>query len=180
MSTDEFRCRMYYDICSVFQRTDQERCRKCGIHYQWNIVCMGYFCNCFNINQVGIWISQCLDKDCFGIFLNGCFKGTFYFRIYKRCGNSGCQWQSMRQQIGCSAVDRLCCYDMFTGFCQCLECIGNCCCSRCYSQCCHFHLPVLRYVLQIRSRSGSSVFHRYFLHLLNRNLSAACCELWNT
>jgi len=38
MATDEFRCRMYDDVCTIFDRTNQVRSCKCRIYYKRNIM----------------------------------------------------------------------------------------------------------------------------------------------
>ena len=94
-------------------------------------------CNFFDINQVGVRVSKCFNKDCFCVFLDCSFEGTFYFRIYKCCGNAVCLWKGMCQKVVSSAVDGLGSYNVLTCFCKCLECIGDCGCTGSNCQCCN-------------------------------------------
>ena len=40
MSTNKFCCRMYNNVCTILNRTDQIWCSKCIINDKWNLVCM--------------------------------------------------------------------------------------------------------------------------------------------
>ena len=44
MSADKLGSRMYYDVCTILNGTNQERSCKGGIHYQGNIMLMSNLC----------------------------------------------------------------------------------------------------------------------------------------
>ena len=78
MAADEFRRRMYNDVCSVFDRSYKVRSRKGIIDHERNLMRMCKLCNCLNVNDIGIRIAKRLDKDRFCIFLNSCL---YFFQI---------------------------------------------------------------------------------------------------
>ena len=99
MSADKFSCGMNHNVSAILDRANQIRCCKCRIHYKRNVMFMCNLCNFFDINQVGVRVSKCFNKDCFCVFLDCSFEGTFYFRIYKCCGNAVCLWKGMCQKV---------------------------------------------------------------------------------
>ena len=128
---------MNYNVSSILNGTNQIRSSECGIYYQWKIVFMRNLRKFFQVNQIGIRISQGFYKNCFCIFLNRCFKRSFHFRIYKSSRYSVCQRECMRQKIVGSSINGFGSYNIFSCFCQSLECISNCRCSGCDCQRCH-------------------------------------------
>ena len=58
MATDKLRSGVYHDVCSMLNRPYQVRCAKCIINDQWNLMTMCYLSNSFNINNVGVWVTQ--------------------------------------------------------------------------------------------------------------------------
>ena len=117
MSADKFRGRMYDNIGSVFNGTDQIGGRKGRVHHQRNLVSVCDFCNGFQVYQVGIRIPKSFYENGFCICLNCGLKGIFCFRIDKGCVNVVCQREGMGQQIVSASVDGLRCYNMLKGFC---------------------------------------------------------------
>ena len=69
MPADKFGCRMYHNICAIFNRPNQIRCSKGIINDKRKPMCMCNFCNCRNINHIGIGISKRFNENQFGIFL---------------------------------------------------------------------------------------------------------------
>ena len=95
------------DVRTVFDGPHQNRCRKGIVDNQRDIMPVGYFCNCLNIDDIGIGIAQGFNEDGFGILLNRIFKSVFLIRINECCADSGGQRKCMRQQVVRAAVDRL-------------------------------------------------------------------------
>ena len=72
--------------------------------------------NLRNINHVGIWIAQSLNKDRFCVFLYGILKSALFLRIHKGSGDLICQRQGVGKQIVSPAVDRPCRYNVLSCF----------------------------------------------------------------
>ena len=107
VSADEFCCRMYDDISTIFDRTDQIRCGKGRIHNQRNIMGMSHFGDSLQIDHVGVRIAKSFYKDCLCIVLNSSFKRAFLVGIYESCSYLIIQRECMGQIVVCTAVDRL-------------------------------------------------------------------------
>ena len=127
---------MYYDVCAILNWANQIRSGKCVIDHQGNFIFMSNLCDGFNVYNIGVWISQCLDKYGFCIFLNSATDLIEIFRINERCCNSVFR-KGMGQKVVSSSVNVLCCYDVIAVVRQILNRIRNRCCSGSYCQCSH-------------------------------------------
>ena len=92
--------------------------------------------NLVDIDQVGVRISQNFDEDRFSVRLNSLFEAAFFIRI-NECRCDAVIRKCMLQQIVCSTVDRLGCYDVISCVSQVLQRVGNSCGTRCHSQSCN-------------------------------------------
>ena len=95
MTTDEFCCRMYHDVSTVFDRANQVWCCKSRVYDKRNVMFVCNFCNFLDVDQVGVRVSKSFNEDCFCVFLDCSFKRTFYFRIYECSGNAVGLWKGM-------------------------------------------------------------------------------------
>ena len=136
MAADEFRRRMYNDVCSVFDRSYKVRSRKGVVDHERNLMRMCKLCNCFNVNDIGIRIAERLDKDRFCIFLNSCLYFFQIENIYKGRIDTKIR-EGVCEEIEGTAVNIFCRYDVVSGLCQILKGIGYRRCSGCDCQRCH-------------------------------------------
>ena len=110
---NELRSRMHDDIGSVFNRADQERCAERVIDNQGNSMLMGNAGHRLQINQIGIRVTQCFNKDGFRMLLYGLFEVPWLGRIHKCCMNS-IVGKRMFQQVVCTAIKRPGSHQMIT------------------------------------------------------------------
>ena len=116
---------MYNDICPICNRANQVWRGKSIVNYKWNPVAVRHFCNCFNICNIRIGVSQCFNKDRFCIFLDCSF---YCLRLrFRKCRRNPIFGQRMRQQIICASIDIFCSNNMIAVLRQILECIGKRC-----------------------------------------------------
>ena len=111
---------------------------------------MGNLCNCINVRDIAVWVTQRFQVDSFGIWLYG---GGQFFKImgiHKGCGDSELR-KCVCQQIIAAAIDCLLCYNVIAGLCQSLNGIGDCGSTRCGCQCSSATFkrgkPLFQYVL---------------------------------
>ena len=97
VTADELGCAVYNDVGAVFDRADQVRRCKGAVNHQGNLMIVRDLCNLFDINDVGIGVTQGFDKDCLGVFPDGFFKCAVRCRIHKGCGDAGRKRKSMCQ-----------------------------------------------------------------------------------
>ena len=154
-------------------------------------------CQCFQVCDIGVRVSESLDKDCFRVLLNRRLESSFFLRIHKGCRDAACQGQSVCQQVVGSPVDGPGCYDMLTRLCQRLKSIGDGCraggCRQCRSapfQSCDplFEYSFCRvgqpsvYVSRISEREQilrmSAVVKYKRCRRIDRNRPCACCRVW--
>ena len=88
VAADKFSSGMHHNIRTVFKRTKQIRCSKSGICYQRNFMPMRCRSSRLDVNQRGIRIADGFNKNSFCLFVNGCFKGIRFIRIYKFSSNA--------------------------------------------------------------------------------------------
>ena len=88
MASYELGCRMNNNVCSMFYRSYQIWRCKCVIDNKRNLVCMCNACNLFYINNIGIRISESLDKYSLCVILYCAFYLVIIKWVYKCCGNS--------------------------------------------------------------------------------------------
>ena len=67
-------CRMYYNICAIFNWPDKIRRCKCIINNKRNLVGMRNLCYFFQICHIRIRIPQSFNKYCLCILLNCLFQ----------------------------------------------------------------------------------------------------------
>ena len=70
MPANEFCGGMYHNISAMFDRANQIRSTECIVDNQRDFMTMSDFGNSININNIGVRISQCLDKYGLCILLN--------------------------------------------------------------------------------------------------------------
>ena len=80
---------------------------------------MRNFSNGIDIRNVGVRITQRLNVNGLGIFLNGVLNFRKIMRVHKRRGNAE-QRKRMCKQVGCAAVNGFLCDDVFALLCKCL------------------------------------------------------------
>ena len=131
MTANEFGCGMYDNICAVFNRANQIRCREGRVDDQRNAVLMRNLCNRFDVDDIGIRVAEGFNEDCFRVFLNGSLECAFFLRVNKGCRNAGGKRKRVSQKVVSSAVDGLGSYDMFTAACERTDCIMDRCCAGC-------------------------------------------------
>ena len=65
---------MYHDVCSMFYGADEVRSSESIVYNQRNLMTVCDICYRFYIDNIGMGITQTLDKQSLGIFLNCIFK----------------------------------------------------------------------------------------------------------
>ena len=70
MPANEFCGGMYHNISAMFDRANQIRSTEGIVDNQRDFMTMSDFGNSININNIGVRISQCLDKYGLCILLN--------------------------------------------------------------------------------------------------------------
>ena len=74
VSTQELSSRMYHDVCSMLQRTNQEGRAERVIHDKHNVMLVGYGSYGLQIGHVAVGIAERLGIYYFCVGLNGCFQ----------------------------------------------------------------------------------------------------------
>ena len=85
---------------------------------------VGDFCNCINVRNITVGISQGFQVYSFCVFFNSRFYFLQIMDIYKGCGNAVLR-QSMGQKIIAASVDGLLGDDVLSGLSQSLNGISN-------------------------------------------------------
>ena len=136
MSADKFCCRMYYDVCSMFEWTDKIWCSECIVDDYWKSVFVRNFCNFIDIRNIWIWISKCFKIYGFCVWFD-CF---FYFFkivcIYECCFYTKL-FECVCKKVIWASINCFLWYDVVSCLCQSLNCVCDCCCSWSYCQCCN-------------------------------------------
>ena len=136
MSTDEFGSRMYNDVCSVFDRTDQIRCSECVVDYKRKSMLVCNFSNRIDIRDITVRITKSFKIDGSCVILNCIFYFFQVMCIYK-CSCDSVMCQCVFKKVEASTVDCLLRYDMSAICCKCFDGICNCSCSGCCCKSCH-------------------------------------------
>ena len=134
VTADELGCRVYHNICTVFQRTEQERCCESVVHDQRQTVLVSDLCNCFHVYHVRIRVAQRFHIHCLGVRANGCFDICRIVCIYESGFDTDLCVSVCEQVIG-AAVNRLRRNDMVAAACDIANGIVNCCGTGCGCQC---------------------------------------------
>ena len=135
VSPDEFGRRVNHDISSVFDRADQVGSSESIVNDKGQSVAVGDLRDRVDIRDVAVRVSQCLQIDSPGVFLNSVFNLFQIVGIHKgrRDPELG---QSVGEQVEAAAVNSLLSYDMSPVRRQRLNGICDRRGSRCQSQTC--------------------------------------------
>ena len=135
VSPDEFGRRMYHDISPVFNRSDQIGSSESIVNDKRKSVAVGDLRDRVYIRDVAVRVSQRLQIDSPGIFLNSVLNLFQIVGIHK-CRRDPELRQSVGEQVEAAAVDSLLGYDMSPVGRQGLNGICNRRGSRCKGQAC--------------------------------------------
>ena len=83
MATDELGCRVNYNVGSVLDRTDKVWSSKSIVYYQWKIVLVCNGCNCIDIWDVAVRVTQSLDEDTLCVRLDCCLHFLKVVDVYE-------------------------------------------------------------------------------------------------
>ena len=125
VTADELGRGMHYDVSAVFDRAEQVRRGKGGVHHQRNVVRVRNVRYRLNVDNIGVRVTEGFNKDRLGVVLNRVFKIRHVVRINKGRVHAELR-EGVRQIVVRAAVDRLGCDDIAAGGRQCLEGIGQC------------------------------------------------------
>ena len=67
MAANEFCRGVEYDISAVLDRSYKVRSRECVVDNQRDLMCVGDGSQLLDINDIGVWVSKCLNMDRFCI-----------------------------------------------------------------------------------------------------------------
>src|SRR5574344_548276 len=110
-------------ICSVFDRTEDDRCK--GVIYDnYSVVFVCDFCNSIQIGHITVGIAKGLYKDSLGVGTDSCFKSLEVVRIEDGIIYS-LSAESMGNEIVRTAIDVVGSNNVVTILCNVLECISD-------------------------------------------------------
>ena len=130
MAADKFGRRVDHDVGPVLDGADEKRCAECVVDYQRKSVAVGYRGDSLDVDDVGVGVTEGLDKECLGVGLYRTLKVFKIFRVNKG-GGDAVGGQRVVEQIVGAAVDCLCRDDMVACRGDVEECIGDCRGARC-------------------------------------------------
>ena len=126
---------MHHDICTVLDRTDQERRAECVVNHQRQTVLMRDLCYGVDIRNIRIRVAECFQIDCLRVLADCTLDFCEVVRIDEGRLDAVLR-QCMCQQIVTAAVDRLLGDDMLACLCKRLNRIGDRGCTGCQCQRC--------------------------------------------
>ena len=136
VAAQELGCRMYNDVCTMLQRTDEIRRTKGIIDNKWNAVLVGYCCHTFQVEHVAVGVAEGLGIYYFCVGFDSCFQGVEVVHINNRVGDA-LSSQRMRNQVVGTAIEVISSNDMITGLHNVLQGVGDGSSTRGHSQTSH-------------------------------------------
>ena len=117
---------MYYNVSTVFDRTNQIRSAEGIVNHQREAVFVSYFRKGIDICNVTVWVAQGFQEDCSGVICNGTLDFLKIMGVNK-CGCNSVLWKGVSQKIVGSAVDCLLCNNMTAVCSQSLNGVADSC-----------------------------------------------------
>ena len=144
--SDELRCGMHHDVCTMFERTDKEW-SKSIIDDEDNAMPVGHLGHAFQVQNVAVWIAKGLCIEHFRLGPNGRFQRVEIIKIHDGMGNS-LRCEGVRNEVVGTTVKVVGSHDMPSSLYDILQSIGDGRCSRGHGKRCHASLQSCNAVLQ--------------------------------
>ena len=106
MSADKLCSGVNNDVCTIFDRSYQIRCSESVVNDQRDFVLVRNSSYSFDIYDIRVWISKCLDENCLGVALN-CSGNCVVIEDVNECSFDSVLRQCVSQQIVGAALDVL-------------------------------------------------------------------------
>ena len=136
MSANELGGRMYHNISTMLDRTNQVGCAKGVVDNQGDVVLVGYSCQGVDIGDIAIGIAEGLSIDGLGVRTNGSLNSSEVVYLNNRISNALCS-QSVGYQVERATIEIVSSYDMVASQNDVLKSVGNSCSTTGYGKTCH-------------------------------------------
>ncbi len=106
VTADELSSRMNDNISAILNRTNKERSSESIIHNEGDIMSMSDLSNLFNIDGIGVRISECFDVKSLSILIYSLLESVIVLRINESSSNA-VERESMSEEVIGTAIDSL-------------------------------------------------------------------------
>ena len=85
VTAQELCCGVYYDVCTVLERSDQVRCAECIVYYYRQTVFVSDLSDGIDIRDIRIGVAECLEVDGSCVLLDGALYFSEVVSINESC-----------------------------------------------------------------------------------------------
>ena len=128
MSREELCCRVHYNVCAMFDRTNQEWSCDSVINYEWDSIFVCDFCYRFDIKYIVLRVCNRLAEESLGIWTYRFLPTLGIFGVIDERYFDTEFWKCVMEQVIRSTVERWRRDDVIASFCN-IE-YRECCSSR--------------------------------------------------